>query len=275
MQRPSGYKGKWCTAVFFCLSAFISTQVFAATVKVGGTGAAVGTMRLLGKAFERAQRHHTVKVYDSLGTGGGIKALLGKRLDIAVASRDIKAAEAESGLAAHKYGTSAFVFISHPKTETLQLTPAKIADIYSDQFASWSNGAPLRLVLRPLGDFDTRQLIRISGDIEVAVAAAHARKGMIMAMTDTAAADQVELTPGAFTTSTLAIILSEGRHVTMHPVDGVLPSMESLVDGSYPHTKDLYLVTASQPSEAVRQFAAFVRSAQGADILRTTGHKID
>jgi phosphate transport system substrate-binding protein len=98
---------------------------------------------------------------------------------------------------------------------------------------------------------------------------------MIVAMTDTAVADQVETTPGAFATSTLAVILSEGRHVTVHAVDGIVPSVDSLTTGSYPYVKDMYMFTSRQPSDAAKQFLEFVRSAQGAEILRAAGHKTD
>ncbi len=259
----------------FCLGAMVFTHATAATVSIGGTGAAVGTMRLLGKAFEQVQSQHAVRVFDSLGTTGGVMALRSGRLDIAVTSRNITPAEEEGGLVARKYGTTAFIFVSHPDTAPLPLTPERIAEIYTDQFAAWPDGKPLRLVLRPLSDADTRQLGRISPEVEHAVAAAHAREGMIMAVTDIESADQVETTPGAFATSTLAVILSEGRHVTVHPMDGTLPSQESLAKGSYPLVRDLYMFTYRQPSDAAGEFLTFVSSPPGAEILRATGHKID
>lgn len=275
MQRMNDYKGRWRTALLPCIGAFVCAHVQAAPVHVGGTGAAAGTMRLLGQAFEKVHSEHTVKVFDSLGTSGGIKALQAKRLDIAVASRKLNEAEKDAGLVAYLYGTSAFIFASHPDTPALSLTPEQVAEIYSGQFAAWPNGKPLRLVLTPRGDSDTKLLGSFSPQVQAAVDAAHERKGMIVAMTDTAVADQVEMTPGAFATSTLAVILSEGRHVTVHAVDGVVPSVDSLTRGSYPYIKDMYMFTTRQPSDAAKQFVEFVLSAQGAEILRATGHKTD
>jgi len=275
MQRVSDYKRLWRTALSLCLGASVCVHASAATVRIGGSGAAIGTMRLLGQAFEEGHPDHAVRVFDGLGTSGGIKALRAKRLDIAVASRNIEAGEKDSGLTAHRYGTSAFVFASHPDTPFLSLTQEQIAGIYANQLATWPNGKPLRLVLTPRGDSDTELLGRISPEVRAAVEAAHARKGMIVAMTDTAVADQVETTPGAFATSTLAVILSEGRHVTVHAVDGIVPSVDSLTTGSYPYVKDMYMFTSRQPSDAAKQFLEFVRSAQGAEILRAAGHKTD
>ena len=275
MRRVDGYKEQWQTALLLCLGAFVCVNAVAATVRIGGTGAGAGTMRLLGQAFEKSHPVHTVKVFDSLGTTGGIMALRARRLDIAVASRENLAAGEDSGLVAHWYGRSAFIFASHPDTPSLSLTPERIADIYAGELSDWPDGKPLRLVLTPRGDSDTELLGRISPEVRAAVDAAHARKGMIVALTDTAVADQIEMTPGAFATSTLAVILSEGRHVTVHAVNGVAPSVDTLTKGSYPYVRDLYMVTLQQPSEAAQQFLEFVHSAQGADILRAAGHKID
>lgn len=275
MPENSWHKELWRTTTFLCLGAICSGHVLADTVRIGGTGAAIGTMRLLGQAFEKVQPQHTVKVFDSLGTAGGLMALQHKRADIAVAARDLTESERESGLESHKYGTSAFIFISHPETPPLQLTSQKIADIYSGKMATWANGKPIRLVLRPLSDTDTARLSGISAEIKAAVAVAHQKEGMIVSMSDTDTADRVETARGAFATSTLATILSEGRHVTVHAVDGVVPSTESLIKGSYPYGKDLYMVTQKQPPDATRQFMEFARSAQGAKILRATGHKVD
>jgi phosphate transport system substrate-binding protein len=44
-------------------------------LKIGGTGAALGTMRLLGDAIMRSRQTATIEVLPSLGSGGGIKAL--------------------------------------------------------------------------------------------------------------------------------------------------------------------------------------------------------
>ena len=140
--------------------------------------------------------------------------------------------------------------------------------------ASWSDGTPVRLVLRPKGDSDTKQLIKFSHEIEAAVMSAHARNGMTMAVTDSDSADQVDKLPGAFATSTLALVLSENRDFNILPLDGIKPSIQTLADGSYPHTKDMYAVTGTNPSASAKQFLQFLSSPRGIEILKKTGHKL-
>lgn len=251
----------------------MSYSAIADTVRIGGTGAALGTMQLISKAFEKAHPEHSVKVLPSLGTSGGLKALHGGALDLAVSARDVNAEEKTAGLSAYKYGTTAFIFVSHPKTPVQALTKESIAAIYSGKQASWSDGKPVRLVLRPKGDSDTKQLTQFSPEIEAAVMAAHAKSGMTLAVTDSDSADQVDKIPGAFATSTLSLVLSENRNFNILTLDGIKPTAETLADATYPHTKDMYAVSGANPSAGAKQFLHFLGSPQGVEILKKTGHK--
>lgn len=253
----------------------MSYSAIAETVRIGGTGAALGTMQLIGEAFQRAYPEHSVKILPSLGTSGGIKALQGGRLDLAVSARDVNAEEKVAGLSAYKYGTTAFIFVSHAKTPVQALTKESIAALYSGRQASWSDGKPVRLVLRPKGDSDTKQLTKFSPEIEAAVMTAHAKSGMTLAVTDSDSADQVEKIPGAFATSTLALVLSENRNFNILPLDGVKPTAQTLADATYPHTKDMYAVTGANPSAGSKQFLQFLGLPPGMEILKKTGHKFN
>lgn len=261
------------TFAFSVLLAGVESSAFAETIRIGGTGASLGTMQLIGNAFQQAHREHSVKVLPSLGSSGGLKALQGGALDIAVSARDVNPEEKAAGLSARKYGTTAFIFISHGKTPIQPLTKESIAAMYSGKQATWSNGQPIRLVLRPKGDSDTKQLIKLSPEIEAAVMAAHARSGMALAVTDSDSADQVEKSPGAFATSTLSLVLSENRNFNILPLDGVKPTVQTLTNGTYPHTKDLYVAIGANASAGAKHFVQFLRSARGLEILKQTGHK--
>lgn len=257
----------------FALVCSLSAQAIAETVTIGGTGAGMGTMTMMGKAFEKLHPEHSIKVLPSLGTSGGIKALQSGALQIAVANRDVTHEEKAAGLSATKYGTTAFVFVGHAQTPPIDLTNEKVADIYSGKQYSWSNGQAIRVVLRPVQDADTKSLNMISPAIAAAVSAGRTRSGMVVAITDTDSADQVEKTPNAFGTSTLALLLSENRNVHLFSLHKVKPSVQSINDGSYPYTKAMYVVASASSSVGARQFLQFIGSPKGAAILKKTGHK--
>jgi phosphate transport system substrate-binding protein len=93
----------------------------------------------------------------------------------------------------------------------------------------------------------------------------------LFAVQSRVAADAIEKIPGAFGTTTLALVLSEKRAIKVLAVGEVAPSAKTLADGTYPFVKSFFLVTREHPSRAVREFVAFVRSPAGARILLQCG----
>lgn len=57
------------------------------TLRIGETGAALGGMEILGQAFEKQHPGTSVEVLPSLGSSGGIKALLAGAVDLSAGSR--------------------------------------------------------------------------------------------------------------------------------------------------------------------------------------------
>lgn len=261
-------------AVAFLLSLGLSVPAaFAAEmIRIGGNGSALGAMRALGEAFKKQYPNMEVVVVPGLSSGGGRKALMGGALDVAVTSRPWKGAEKLDGAVARLYGWSPFVMAVTSKNPTANLTIQDILDIYSGKKTSWPDGQRLRLILRPLTDSDTEMLLNIGPDMEQAVRSAHQREGMKIAITDEESAEATQSTPGAVGTSTVALIVSERRPLKALSIKGVVPSVKSIADGSYPWFKSFYLVTKADSSPSSRSFVEFVLSARGRQLLSTLGY---
>jgi phosphate transport system substrate-binding protein len=95
---------------------------------------------------------------------------------------------------------------------------------------------------------------------------------MVLAQTDSDAAEYVERTPNAVGTVTLAQVGSEQRKLNVLSLDGVAATPAMLEAGRYPLSKDLILITRNDASDAVRAFAEFVTSnAESRAIQRRLG----
>jgi phosphate transport system substrate-binding protein len=105
-----------------------------------------------------------------------------------------------------------------------------------------------------------------------AKAAAEQRKGMVFTVTDQETASSIEKITGALGPSTLALLLSEKRTLKALALDGVVPSAQTVANGSYPLFKEVLLVTGPKSPPEAQGFITFVRSAAGRDILQQTGH---
>lgn len=241
-------------------------------IRIGGTGTSLGTVRLLVQAFRASNPDVTVVMLPNLGSTGGIKAAIDGAADIGLSSRPLKDAERAAGASGIEYGRTPFVFAVSARSKIKAVTLAQVVDMYSGKARTWPDGSPVRLILRPDSDADTEYTAKMSQSMQAALSQAHKRPGVIVSITDQDAADDLEKTPGALGTTSLAVILSERR--ALHPLelDGVEPTVRALASGAYPYCKLLYFVTGPRPSAVARRFIAFARSDAGRRILARTGH---
>ncbi len=244
------------------------------TVKIGGTGFGLELMRILANNYPQEQAKVEFVVFPSLGSSGGIKALLAGELDLAISSRPLRPAGEKQQLQENELLKTPFVFITNPSVARDSITTRELEQIYSGRMLSWADGSRIRVILRPRSETDTEITRGLSPVMNEAINAASVRPGMILAVTDQENLESMEKTPGALGGGTLTQILSENRHVKILKLNGLAPSVKALQDGSYPLSKTLYLITGTETSPATRQFVAFIHSGKGEKILTEYGNLI-
>lgn len=245
-----------------------------ATIKIGGTGSALGTMGKLAAAFEKKYPEITVSIIPHLGTRGGINGVRKGVIDIGLAAMALTPQEMAQGLQGFEYARSPLVFVTRKKGGNTSLTYEMIVDIYRGEIKKWPDGTPLRPILRPTGDIDILMLKAISPALQEAVEQAEAREGMVFALDDQENCDLLEKIPGAFGVSTLTQIMTENRALTILPLNGILPVDAGATAGRYPHVKTFQMVTGPRSSSLTAQFIAFVKSAEGRKILIQNGNQL-
>lgn len=243
-------------------------------VRIGGTGAALGTLRLLGETYSKRHPGEKITVLPSLGSGGAMKAVAKEAVDIGVSSRALKQEERALGLVALEYARTPFVFAVPVKSQVTTITSAQAADMYAGRMLNWPDGGRVRVVMRPAGDSDNDQMKEMSAAMSAALQHAERVPGAPFTMTDQETATELERIPGAFGSATLALIRSENRSLRALDLDGVAATVKNAAEGRYPHYKRLYLVTRQKTSAAGERFIAFVRSPEGAAILKRNEHWI-
>jgi phosphate transport system substrate-binding protein len=263
-----------CVLAATCMLLAPVSTAAAAEIRIGGSGNALGTMRLLGDAFTRKNPTLSVSVLSNLGSGGAIKAVAKGAIDIGVPSRALSADELATGVLASEYARSPTVFAVAAKSTVTAISVEQIADLYSGRLANWPDGTLIRPILRQPGDDNTRQIKALSPAIEQSLNAAEQRPGLAFAVTDQEAADKIESIPGSIGVIALALIKSERRALRPLKLDGVEPTERNGAAGTYPLVKRFFLVTQPAPSAAVQRFTAFVQSPEGREILTQTGHWI-
>jgi phosphate transport system substrate-binding protein len=238
---------------------------------IGGTGTAHRTMRLLAEEFRAAHPAVKLELPRSLGSTGGIRALLAGALDIAATSREPNDDERARGVVALTYGRTPFVFVtSHPAPPT-DLTAAGAVEILALRRRTWPDGLPIRIVLRPKSDSDSDYVARNFPGAGPALDAAHALQTIQVGTTDQDNLDIAERIPGSFAGTSLCTVLSEQRDLRILNLDGIAPSLATMNSGAYPRSKALHLFSLSSASATALAFLDFIRSPDGARILARNG----
>ncbi|MHB9074758.1 MAG: PstS family phosphate ABC transporter substrate-binding protein [Desulfobaccales bacterium] len=243
-------------------------------LKIGGTGGAYGGMKALAQAYQQQNPQVKMVFPPTLGSAGGIKAVLSGAIDVALSTRPLAPGEIQRGAVEHVYARTPFLFATpyQQGAAASRLTLNDIAAIYSGKISTWPDGTPLRLVVRPEVDYDAVLLKRMSPEIAKAVNQAESRPGMRIAVTDTDNANRLMELQNSLGSISLAQIVADKLPLYTLSLGGVVPSLENLQNGSYPYSKSFSLVTGPSPKDEVRLFMQFVFSPQGQEILKQTGH---
>lgn len=265
----------WSIAIgvaFACMHTPAFADEASATIRIGGTGTALGGMTMLGAAFSAENPGVHVVVLPSLGSGGGIKALAAGKIDVAVSARPLKDSEVAEGLRGREYARTPIIFATRHDNDVKNVTLADLIAIYSGTMKKWPNGSALRLVMRPPGESDTQLLRDLSPEMDVAVSQALERPNLFTAINDQDNAAALEDVPGSIGLTTLAQVLTENRQLNEIAFNGIAGTTEDLINGTYAYYKQLHLIVAADPAPTVSQFVDFMNSTAALEILRKTGH---
>ncbi|MCP5149183.1 MAG: substrate-binding domain-containing protein [Ectothiorhodospiraceae bacterium] len=262
---------RFLTGTMLLTAMWLTAPLAAQELLVGGTGAALGAMQRLATAFAAAHSDTVPVVLPSMGSSGGIKAVLAGAIAVAVSGRPPKPAETAAGATAVPLGRTPFVIAVNPTVPVEALTSRELADLFSGRTGRWPDGTPARPVLRPQGDSDMVSLQEMGPEMASALEQAARRGGLHIAMTDQECADHIASIPGAFGSSTLSLIVAEGRPIRPMTLDGRAPTVSALAAGTYPYVRELWLVTGPSADAGAAAFVAFAHSTTGRAVLADAG----
>ena len=230
-------------------------------------------MRLLVSEYQKTHPDIQIQVLPSLGSTGGIKALLDGALDLCLVARPLTQAEAAAQLTYRPYARTAVIFAVNPLAEVSTINYQEIDDILSGKLNHWPNGEYIRPVIRSVTESDLIPVFAFAPELKKAFAKAAARPELVFAPT---AQDNVNILlslPGAFGVSSLAQIHSEKAFVIPLTLAGEEPTLENLAAGRYPLGKDFALVYQDSKLPAkLGPFIDFIFSSQACRILTANSH---
>ena len=235
------------------------------TLRIGGAGAAVGTMNSALAALALRGRNVPARVVSHLGSVGSLRAVEQGALDLALISRPLQVDERMRGLHAWEYGRTPFALATG-------MTRARLAEMIEDPRATWPDGTPVRLVLRPKSDGDYVLLASMGPLVELALERANARAGMIIAITDQEALDAVLRLHGGLGAFGLSLLRSSAQTLVPLALDGVAPTVANVENASYRIVNRMHVVTLGEPKGVALELIKFFQSPDGLSLLAQLGH---
>ena len=200
------------------------------------------------------------------GSSHGVQAVADGTVDIGCASRDLKSSEidAHRDLVTHAVAKDGVAVIVHQSNPVTDLTMEQLQGIYTGTITNWKDvggtDSKIMVVTREEGS-GTRDCF------EQAV-----MKPIKAEITDHAIIqDSNGKTRTTVTGSAQAIgFLSLGyvnEQVKAVRLDGIMPSEESVVDGSYAISRALWMITNGNPDSSEQAFLDFVLGYDGQKIV--------
>lgn len=248
-----------------------------------------GSDTMVNLALAWAEEYQTIKpdVRISVtggGSGTGIAALLNGTVSIANASRAIKLEEVDN---AKKNGVEpaefvvardAIAVIVNPNNPINQLTLQQISDIYSGKINNWNEvGGEDRPIVRLSRETNSGTHVYF---LETVLRLGDSKSKTLFSMdtlllpSSEGITAEVSDNPNAIGYDGLGYIVPEVKMlaVTKDISSGyILPSAETVNDGSYPISRDLYMYTNGQPSGEIKEYLDWIISPAAQAIVTKLG----
>ena len=205
------------------------------------------------------------------GSGHGVKAAGTGEIDIGAVSRDVKSSELAQypDLKPVAIGKDSVAIVVHPSNSISGLTLEQTAKIFSGEITNWKEvggaDAAIRVITREAGSgtretFETYVMTPLKKEI-AAQAFVKASNGEVRATVSSDSSSIGYLSLGYVDDTIKALSIS-----------GIAATVESVVAGTYPISRNLYLLTNGEPSTLEAAFINFVLSSEGQKVVEDMGY---
>jgi phosphate transport system substrate-binding protein len=256
-------------AVIALLLGIPADSAKADVLRTGGPGAVTQMLQRIGAAFTQHEPGTTLMVLPNLGSAGAIAGVADGLLDFAVSGRPLNSEEAKSLTAIVLASTPFGLASSQPNPGNIK--SADIAAFFQNVRSVWPDGTPVRVVLRSRTEVDAILLANTFPNMAAVIEQLRGHTEIPVVATDQENVLLAEKMTGSLTAVTLTQVVTEKSRLHFVAIDGVDPTLENFERGAYPYRKDFYFVFARSQKNAVERFIAFLRSAEGEQLLRETG----
>jgi phosphate transport system substrate-binding protein len=218
------------------------------------------------------------------GSGTGIAALINGTVDMANASRQIKSEERALAEAngiepvEHVVAGDAIAIVVHPSNPVDSLTIPQLADIFSGKITTWrevgGEDRPIVLLSRESNSgthvFFLEHVVRQSRKDDKTLFS----PDTLLMPSSEGISTEVRQNPNTIGYDGLGYVTPDQKVVAVARAAGepyVMPTVETVKDGSYPIARGLYIYTAREPQGPIRDYLDWIQGPEGQAIVKELG----
>jgi len=236
--------------------------------EIASSGSNIPLVRRIAEAYLADHPGDRVMVHDSVGSSGGVRAVLDGVVHLGVISRPLKDSERRAGIHATAHVAVPVVLGANPGVKDDSLSSADLAALVRGREVHWSDGSRAVLLEREEGDSSYRILFARNPAFRAAQKARTGRTHWRVLLHDTEMAEALAQTPGGVGLADLGVIrLTHGgpRVVRIDGLDPLAPD--------YPYLKELAFVTKTPPTGVTAHFLEFALGPEGRAIAVAAGYR--
>ncbi|MBI3969376.1 MAG: substrate-binding domain-containing protein [Chloroflexi bacterium] len=238
-----------------------------APVRISGSGNALPLVRKLAESYALERPQARFQVQEGTNSGGAIRGVVHRTLDVAVIDRPLTANEAEQAIEYRSFARDSVVFATNLSEPLEGLTIKQVREIYGGTLTNWQQvglmSAPI-MVLDRDEDEPARHYVMLpllNGEPVLA--------RTITLATPRDMVDALASTPDALGyTSPGLLRLLKPRNVRILRLDGVGPEPPT---GQGQHLT-LSLIHRRDAAPSIRRFADFILASEGRAVLEAYGY---
>jgi phosphate transport system substrate-binding protein len=264
-----------------------------------GEGELAGSIKIIGSntvtplssvwAEEFMNMHSKVNIAVSgPGSGAGLAALINGTTDICQASRTIKQQEIDqaraNGVESYEIqiATDALSVVVNPSNPVSELTLAQLSAIYTGKITNWKevggNDAPIVAIARDTNSgthvFFKEHVVQMLGLPTEDKSLEYGNKVLQLPSTEEGVS-QVANNPNAIFYPGLGYVTNAVKPLAIKKTadsSGVLPSVQTALDGTYPIARPLLFYTNGAPTGAIKAFIDYCLSPEGQAKVTEVGY---
>ena len=222
------------------------------------------------------------------GSGAGIAALINGTTDICQASRTIKQQEIDQAKANGvepyeiQVATDALSEVVNPSNPVSELTIEQLSAIYTGKIINWKEvggkDATIVAIARDTNSgthvFFKEHVVQMSGLPSADKSLEYGSKILLLPSTEEGVSE-VAKNPNAIFYPGLGYVTGEVKPLAIKQTadsEGVLPSVSTALDGTYPIARPLLYYTNGEPTGTIKSFIDYCLSPEGQERVTEVGY---